>query len=362
MIPSLTNDEVPPRYNDFMGYETLIPRAARGINDLRPTKFGKLLLFLAERRQEIAKELGHGATDKNSQGKIGRTDEYGKLRFEGSVLMVESLKRDDSPQDWQSQKDKVFAEYDKLLDVNFGENFSFNNDCYYVSAKKHPNETNKLYTTETGEYCLFINFSPKKPDGMTVPVQEYSNPTIRHNVYVKFDKNTKKIKAQKCDIFYTNLNKYDQIGDFDIANHYLETMLNWKEEDGLAEFMKRAAKLAYEMIVLLPTSLGSAGITEWMLRAVAFHKGIILGELNQTNGISWDFKALMTPNIDDYANWFATNAFYDVKLVKDLDQDLNIQPNSPHTKRLCNAREHEDLFISNHNRNPPSTSKTRPVK
>jgi hypothetical protein len=60
---------------------------------------------------------------------------------------------------------------------------------------------------------------------------------------------------------------------------------------------------------LLLVKLGNIGITEWMFREIAFHHGIELGRFNYTEGISWNFKALLTPDRNEFSKWFSEKAF-----------------------------------------------------
>ena len=70
---------------------------------------------------------------------------------------------------------------------------------------------------------------------------------------------------------------------------------------------------------MLLTKHGNAGITEWILRGIAFKHGIELGYFNHAEGISWDFKAILTPNRDDYVKWFSEKAFLNQKSLTPED-------------------------------------------
>ena len=66
------------------------------------------------------------------------------------------------------------------------------------------------------------------------------------------------------------------------------------------------------MAHILPVKRGNASICEWITRSVAYKKGIELGEFNQDEPLPWDFKALVTPDKEVYAGWYANNAFFDM--------------------------------------------------
>ncbi len=115
-------------------------------------------------------------------------------------------------------------------------------------------------------------------------------------------------------IRYANINKYDQQGNYQIAEHYFDNLLkiNTDTKEGRAAFLKELGRLNHLMAHLLPVKRGNAGICEWIMRAIAFKKGIELGEFNREEILAWDFKALVTPNREEYANWFAKKAFLDM--------------------------------------------------
>ena len=64
---------------------------------------------------------------------------------------------------------------------------------------------------------------------------------------------------------------------------------------------------------ILPVWRGNAGIMQWIITALARNRGIALGNPNQKAGISWDFKALVTPSMESYTAWFAEHVFVEAK-------------------------------------------------
>lgn len=121
-------------------------------------------------------------------------------------------------------------------------------------------------------------------------------------------------KQTMMQIKYAGTSKYNQRGDFNIADHHYHNLLsmetNTKEER--QEFLKELGRLNHLMAHLLPVKRGNAGICEWITRAIAFKKGIELGEFNRDEPLSWDFQALVTPDREVYANWYASSAILDM--------------------------------------------------
>ena len=78
------------------------------------------------------------------------------------------------------------------------------------------------------------------------------------------------------------------------------------------EFLKELGRLNHFMAHILPVKRGNSSICEWITRSVAHKKGIELGEFNQDEPLPWDFKALVTPDKEAYADWYANKAFLDM--------------------------------------------------
>ena len=78
--------------------------------------------------------------------------------------------------------------------------------------------------------------------------------------------------------------------------------------DNEEAFLLNLGRLMHLQANLLPCKLGTAGILDWLARGAAAAKGIELGRWNW-DGPSWDFKALVTPDREVYARWFAEHAF-----------------------------------------------------
>lgn len=282
--------------------------------DEKPFKsFEDAYKFLAKDRHRIASELGHGE-------KSGRIEDYGHLRGEMTGA-VEEVYDADIPQSWSGMRKNLFALFDQLIqrseeknkyDKSKAGNYTFKDaDCVCFKREQ---------TTEDGKRFNIYMVTVKSPhksqqvDGKnhsttlaTIHMREYTN---------KVDAATDP-KFKWMGIEYAPINKYDQKGDFNLANRYYQAILSISEsgKDKIESFLKHLGRLAHLLAHLLPVKLGNAGIMEWMMRGLAFKNGINLGAFNYSEGVSWDFKALLTPNREEYANWFYEKAFANIQLL-----------------------------------------------
>lgn len=79
--------------------------------------------------------------------------------------------------------------------------------------------------------------------------------------------------------------------------------------EGMNQFLENAGKISYILARMQPVGRGNSAIVEWMIRGLAQTKNIELGPFNPDEKIGWDFKAFLTPQMQDYAHWFSKKAF-----------------------------------------------------
>lgn len=114
--------------------------------------------------------------------------------------------------------------------------------------------------------------------------------------------------------------RYPYVKNKDEFNEYLkklepefQNLLSWDGED-VDEFIKNIGKLSYSLYRLLPLSLGTSAVVNWLVRAVALHKGIELGpHQNNENDLGLDWEAFVTFDQKLYADWFLHHAYKDVR-------------------------------------------------
>lgn len=272
--------------------------------------FEEAYYFLARERQRIAEELGQGE-------KKGRTHEYGRLRMEEGQS-YEGFFEADTEQPWLGMKNQIYTLTNRLIaDIEKKQGGDLVLDKYSYEDKKAYYTCRK--TLEKNERGNYVNYtmhvlSPhptQKVDGQnhstylsTIMKIEYLDPA--------------NFKSNNIQMIYTPINKYNIRGDFNLANRYYQELINLKvenDEDKMKIFLIKAGRLAHLLAHLLPVCLGNAGITEWMIRGLAHHNGIRLGPFNYEEGISWDFKAILTPHREEYAQWYFEKAFLNNQLL-----------------------------------------------
>ena len=258
--------------------------------------------FFAKKRHQIALDL----QQKNEEG---RTDLYGALRQEGDHFR-KKIYSGDKETFWKWQKSKVFELCYKLTEP--ARNISdFNKKTGYIYEDEHIACIKELVSLDENQaiyYCVTIKY-PAEMAALLNDGQQHSLSTIE-----LFEFQEKKNLNMIC-IIYTPVDIQTRDKIYQLLNHFYQLLLKWNPQDGVDTFLTVAGKLAFMLAHYHLVKQGNVGITEWMLRAIAFSKGIKLGHFNHAEGISWDFKAVLTPNIDEYVKWFCTKAFLDYELI-----------------------------------------------
>ncbi len=294
------------------GQDVWLSMSERVINDLatkllpdlqsKELTFLGLLRDLGVSRHDIAISLDHGKTPQRD-----RSDWYGALRPWDHVSFERFLEGDpDEP--WAAMAPNVFAAVDAMVEEikNKGEL----HDSHYIYASIDGCWTGVL-DTEDGSTLIQI----RDPEIEIVPeligrIKEQGTTRTLAKINLLTDD-----EGRNITIHYAYAYAEQRATDFAVAEKYLTEMLEIDErnfsktEDYINEFLQRAGKFCHLMAHLLPFKLGTAGTTEWIIRAAAHSKGIDLGGFNKETGFSWDFKALLTPNRTAYAEWFAKNVF-----------------------------------------------------
>jgi len=116
-------------------------------------------------------------------------------------------------------------------------------------------------------------------------------------------------------LMYRNYNKYNLVGDYFAAQALYDDLLNWNPKSDIDLFMASAAKFSYLMTHGFFVHRGMAAITEWIIRGIASHHGLQLGDFHEDT-VGWPWRALITPNLEDYIRWFKENS-YMIKPIKE---------------------------------------------
>ncbi len=235
--------------------------------------FENVFRYLAKKRAEIASEL-----------KPNRWWEFGKFRGEHCGTYESISNEDKSP--WASQSRRVIEYIEDLIRLSKNENKCWN---YGIEGGVHT-------------ICVWSPIQEQRIDG--------KNHTQRLAL-ILYDE-----KKQLVTIWYASINKYDFKGDMNLANRYYKAMMacDTSKPNGREEFLKYMGRLSHLITHILPLQRGTGAVLGWLMRGAANIKHITLGEFDfYSTGLSWDFKALLTPNREDYAEWFCKSAFKKVK-------------------------------------------------
>lgn len=260
--------------------------------------FREAYTYLANMRQQIAIELKQIPEN-------GRADLYGTLRHEGDHYR-QSVSAGDGERFWKWQKKKIFELTYQLIEP-LGKIKIFNMQPGYLYENKFMTCLKEKVIVDDNNatyYCISIKFPFEE-----VPMEHVAHShTLSQIELYDFEVNK---KVNLIRIEYTPVDHQNVLGNYLALDKYYQLLLNWRPEEGIDKFFIYAAKIAFLSAHLLIVKHGNSSIIEWLLRAIAYNKGIWLGRFSYADGISWDFKALLTPNINDYAKWFHEKLFVD---------------------------------------------------
>jgi len=256
--------------------------------------FYEAYAFLAKKRHDVAVLLQHKSDE-------GKTDYYGVFRNEDSHFR-QNISFGDGEHFWKWQKKKIFELTRALISPQ-----CFFEDEYKTCLKESVTVDNMqgIY------YCVTI----KIPQNDEFRHMHQTNTLSTIELYEFVDRpNSDLIRIE-----YAPVNHDVMKGYYQILNHYYQRLLNWRREDGIEKYFVNAAKLSFLLAHILPIRQGNSAVVEWMVRAIAFKNGLEIGFFNLAEDISWDFKAILTPNQQDYIDWYVKKLFVGNALVDKKD-------------------------------------------
>jgi hypothetical protein len=308
-------------------------------------KFARMLIALGTERQRIAQETQQGAN--------GRLAEYGVLRADGYEAMEIFLDYNYDIQSWPSMSPIVFKYADEtaehlLMDFPYDASFVQHYDRFFqqemqqfiqgnVAYRMWSHEKKTFYKVVDFDNCrtVLVALNNDNPNEKSIFIEHIALSSIhsmdsqdpfrfdadQYDTLARVDVEDPTPGQRHLIIFYheANVGKYEaeMKAYFSEAQGYLDAMLSVPFGD-LNRFLFQTGMFCHLMANLLPFQLGTAGITEWIIRAASHAKGINLGVFNnEENIISWDFKALITPKPGEYAQWFQQHAFANPQVMTD---------------------------------------------
>lgn len=191
------------------------------INKLDSFKnFQEAYTFLAKKRHEIALEL----KQRNDEGRV---EYYGMFRKEGDHFR-QIISAGDGEQFWKWQKNKVFELTYKLINPikniyqNAEKKSGYYEDNFIICLQENVDVDHQR--------AIYYSISVKSPFE-----KKDKNFDILSNIELyEFDEDK---KLNTIRIEYTPINSYNQEKYYKIANHYYQTLINWKSENGIKTFL-----------------------------------------------------------------------------------------------------------------------------
>lgn len=291
------------------------------IQNVTLSTFEKAYDFLSAERQKIAVLLGHGH-------KENRTKHYGVRRNTDIGEFFSENKSINTG--WQEITDLVYESVWQLINNLLknpdikpipSENSDKHESILWLESCEYRGpdyilthdtflQKRKIGEKQIEEFIIYIKNEEKEIDGKKV------SPFLSRIHLRKYTHPTKEDEPDFNQILlhYAKIKKETLPGDLLLLERYFQTLCSTQHGD-IEAFLKHAARLAHLMAQLTLVRLGNASITEWMLRGVAFKKGIDLGPFNHSESLGWDIKALLTPNRNDYTQWFVSSAFSHPQLL-----------------------------------------------
>jgi hypothetical protein len=261
--------------------------------------------FLAHRRHDVAVLLHHKSDE-------GKTNYYGAFRKEDDHFR-QNISAGDGEQFWKWQKKKIFELTRELVspikNVNINDSnprFFFENE--YKTCLK---EMVTVDNMKADYYCVTIKLMHDEEFANVI----HENTLSTIELYEFFERpNSDLIRIE-----YTPVNNETMKEYYKILDIYYKNCLNWCMDDSIEEYLNNAARLSFLLAHILPIRQGNSAVVEWMLRAIAFRNGLDMGFFNHAENISWDFKAVLTPNLKDYIHWYTKKLFIDGLLFDNRD-------------------------------------------
>jgi hypothetical protein len=259
------------------------------------TQSGCAYAFLASKRREVAKALKHAPL----------RHQFGLFNKAGFASVDDFNLSKDLP----SQKDKIYEHVSLLIsqsnpfvEVSKRKGDSENHSIYTISFKMKPGEIERLHSKNINSNLPFI----ENDTVLTITFNDYGINDDRTFIVIEhaptpFAEN------------YTSQSSYFKV-QFELIDPYFQACLAWEPTDGINQFLQNAGKIAYTLARMQPTGRGNSAIIEWIIRGLARTKNIDLGQFNHNERIGWDFKAFLTPEMQDYAEWFSEKAFVNTLL------------------------------------------------
>lgn len=245
---------------------------------------------LANKRQLLAVSLGHVHNAKEGSLPFGRLSRVNRVNFETLASMPESAKlllQDIIPSHLKEQGNNTFE---------FGIKMP-------VQGKIAVNPGALL-----NQVLDFVSRNHEEIPDRSAVVRNFEE-RIRRNdeiwlvrIKVTFGEQS---QVESFELTYPSYDKYEMTIKYVYAQQLYEQLLSWKPEQGVDVFLGAAAELSYFMAHIMPVDRGLQSMMEWMMMAIAKHKGIENYPISAIiNDAPWTWAALLQPNLEQFKSDF----------------------------------------------------------
>ncbi|MHB1947472.1 MAG: hypothetical protein ACYCQI_05100 [Gammaproteobacteria bacterium] len=215
-------------------------------------------------------------------GELGHHPNYGKPRVEDRSRLV-------SMREWVEPLGKYSSQYEQIKDRILELFNSSPTSRFSVHFHTGKNDNNASYTTkEIGIYG----------EGMNSKAQ------IRNILYCSLTLTMLTLAdgRKKEYIEATHTRNADVMDVLRLANKYYQAALVWKKSDNRHELFWNVGLLAYHLAHAIPLLLGSSATTEILISSILQSK--FIPPKCFTGDMAWDFRAYITPDPEDFAEYF----------------------------------------------------------
>jgi len=261
------------------------------------------IMLLGNERHHIAQDLGHVYKHREA-------NQFGLLRGVDTDETSVCAEFVNESNDW--------PQYYLPLEKRIKELFA-NNELIEYSIETLSNDPNASF------YMKMLNLQKTDKQSHLLIIGSKPLPLHSNEMCILAIFNNKIRRGSQIIITYPSLLTLgikQRLADLQPLYAELQKM-NLQNDDDMYLYLKKIGELSYSLYRMMATRRGGASITDWLIRGLAEHKGIELGERNKTNPLSQDFEAFVTTNKLEYGEWFATNAFVNVTLQKNSQSPRN---------------------------------------
>lgn len=268
--------------------KAMIQKVSHLINEKK--SFIEILELLAHERNMIAKELGHIHESSKSSKEFGEFATTYRINYEthssapekAKELIVKNL---NLKENYSSEKEISYTFLLPTGKVNEPSKSTMYKLAKFIDAHHDQGALQRL-----GSYGKYFDDDLKYKPLSQIEITKYDASTL------------------EFVLRYPTYSKYDLIVHYAYAEELFQSLISWDDSQNLDFFLENAAKLSYLMAHRLPVNRGTSSIVEWIIKGIAKNKGLQnFPNVVSDDEISWSWRALVEPDIQDYMSWYKKN-------------------------------------------------------